>query len=193
MTKLVLLTDQLGKNPTTNKSVDSFDTIYNKYSYRVYRKCLSMTNDVEIAKDLTQDIFIKVHIKMDTFQNRSTFSTWLHAVTCNYCLDHLRASKRTEPLSDVILKETSESNQCDNTDRQRQILRFFMNELQDYDAAMLRLKYEQGLSIKLISEHYNLSESSVKMRLKRSRDKLRLLCSTAIYDRERLFSKPVYS
>jgi RNA polymerase sigma-70 factor (ECF subfamily) len=68
-----------------------------------------------------------------------------------------------------------------------------LNELPDDEVHMLKLKYEQGLSVKFISEQYNLSESSVKMRLKRSRDKLRILCANAISDREKQFMKPILS
>ncbi|GAB3900570.1 RNA polymerase sigma factor [Spirosoma agri] len=188
-----LLSEPQNSDYSANEAIDSFDVLYAKYFYKVYRKCLSMTDDTEIAKDLTQDIFIKVLNKIETFQNRSTFSTWLYAVTYNYCLDHIRSSKRTESLSTVTLKETSEPDSSEISNRQKQVLHFFMNELQDIDVAMLQLKYEQGLTIKHISEQYDLSESSVKMRLKRSRDKLRILCSTAIREKEKHFYKPIHA
>ena len=191
MKKHPLLAEQTEEQCPKAESIGSFNAIYNRYVYKVYQKCLSMTNDPEMAKDFTQDIFIKVFVKLDTFQNRSTFSTWLYAISHNYCLDHLRSNRRTEALSDATLKETIEPDYCESMLTQWKALNLFMNTLPDDEATMLRLKYEEGQSVRYISEQYNLSESSVKMRLKRSRDKLRVMCSTAISNKEKHFMRPV--
>jgi RNA polymerase sigma factor (sigma-70 family) len=193
MTKYPLLDEQSVTSFQNSEAIDSFDNIYNHYVNRVYHKCLTMTNDHEMAKDFTQDIFIKVFIKLKTFQNRSAFSTWLYAISHNYCIDHIRSTKRTEPLSDTVMKDVVEQDQSTSEPvvSQYRALSLFINSLPEDEVDMLRLKYEQGVSVKKISEHYNLSESSVKMRLKRSRDKLRVLCETAISDQEKQFQKPV--
>jgi RNA polymerase sigma factor (sigma-70 family) len=193
MTKYPLLDEQSVTSFQNSEAIDSFDNIYNHYVNRVYHKCLTMTNDHEMAKDFTQDIFIKVFIKLKTFQNRSAFSTWLYAISHNYCIDHIRSTKRTEPLSDTVMKDVVEQDQSTSEPvvSQYRALSLFINSLPEDEVDMLRLKYEQGVSVKKISEHYNLSESSVKMRLKRSRDKLRVLCETAISDKEKQFQKPV--
>jgi RNA polymerase sigma-70 factor (ECF subfamily) len=170
--------------------IDSFDNIYKRYVGKVYQKCLAMTQDPEVAKDFTQDIFIKVFVKLNTFENRSAFSTWLYAISHNYCIDYLRATKRTESLTEAIATEISEQDQTETpAASQWQALSLFMKNLPDEEVTMLRMKYEEGLSVKLISKFYNLSESSVKMRLKRSRDKLRILCLNAISEKEKHFQK----
>src|SRR5919199_4103165 len=71
-----------------------FEELYNRYVNKVYKRCLSMTQDSVLAEDFTHDIFIKVFSKLGNFKERSTFSTWLHAVSSNYCLDQLRVAKR---------------------------------------------------------------------------------------------------
>ncbi|GAB2578243.1 RNA polymerase sigma factor [Spirosoma areae] len=161
----------------TIDNVESFDTIYTRYSGKVYQKCLLMTNDTETAKDFTQDIFIKVFFKLNTFQNRSALSTWLYSIAHNYCLDQLRVSKRlaTEALSDRMINEFTEPDQ--SVSAQWHALEYSLNDLPSQEAALLRLKYEDGLSIKAISERYEVSESAIKMRLLRTRDKLQELCT----------------
>lgn len=157
-----------------NNSTDNFDAIYKRYAEKVYQKCLSMTKDPEVAKDFTQDIFIKVFCKLDTFQNRSAFLTWLYSISHNYCLDQLRLTKRmnTEPLIETYTQEVIEPDQADPFLTQWCALEQAMNTISSEEATLLRLKHEQGLSIKLIGERYQISESAVKMRLKRSRDKV---------------------
>ena len=76
------------------KTNQCFETLYNRYVTKVYRRCLSMTNDTEKAEDFTQDIFLKVFDKLDDFQQRSSFATWLYSISYNYCADQLRLAKR---------------------------------------------------------------------------------------------------
>ncbi|GAB4011268.1 RNA polymerase sigma factor [Spirosoma sp. KCTC 42546] len=165
----------------STKDKNSFEAIYNRYVGKVYQKCLSMTKDPETSKDFTQDIFIKVFVKLKTFQNRSSFSTWLYSVAHNHCLDQLRLRKRmqVELLSDSTINSVAESDQ--STASQWHIMECMMNDLPAQEVTLLRLKYEQGLSIKAISEQFHLSESAIKMRLLRTRDKLQTMCTT-VYD-----------
>jgi RNA polymerase sigma factor (sigma-70 family) len=159
---------------TSTVANDTFEAIYNRYVGKVYQKCYSMTKDPEAAKDFTQDIFIKVFYKMDTFQNRSAFLTWLYSVSHNYCLDQLRLNKRlsTESLSDTYTHEVIEPDQTDPILTQWYALENVMSTMPAEEITMLRLKHEQGVSIKVIGEQYQISESAVKMRLKRSREKI---------------------
>ncbi|GAB3038506.1 hypothetical protein GCM10027185_46400 [Spirosoma pulveris] len=138
-----------------------------------------MINDDETAKDFTQDIFLKVFTKLHTFQNRASFATWIYAIAHNYCLDQIRLRKRysKESLSDDLMGELPENDQHEPGVIQMQILEVLLKELPAQEVTMLRLKHEQGLSVKAISEQYQLSESAVKMRLKRTRDKLQSLCN----------------
>ena len=165
-------------------SVESFDILYKRYVDKVYQKCLSMTKDTEVAWDFTQEIFIKAFIKFDSFQNRSAFSTWLYSISHHYCLDQLRSGKwsNTESLSEAAIKRLSESDHtAESIDSQLAALETVMNNLPAEEATMLRLKYEQGVSIREISQRYLISESAVKMRLMRSRTKLQTLYTNYYY------------
>ena len=66
-----------------------FESIYDKYSDLVYRKCLSIVSSSDEAKDLTHDIFIKVFMKLKTFRGASKFSTWLYSITYNHCINYI--------------------------------------------------------------------------------------------------------
>ncbi|WP_317046713.1 RNA polymerase sigma factor [Spirosoma pollinicola] len=64
----------------TDQSSHCFEALYNRYVKKVYRRCLSMTKDPLKAEDFTHDIFLKVFNKLDAFQQRSSFSTWLYTI-----------------------------------------------------------------------------------------------------------------
>lgn len=157
---------------------ETFEHIYNRYAPKIYRKCLSMTNDNELAKDFTQEIFIKVFVKLETFQSRASMATWLYSIAHNYCIDQIRLNKRfiREPLSDSVISSLIESDP-EVSVSQWNTLEVVMNNLPPQEAMLLRMKHEQGLSIKAISNQYQTSESAIKMRLKRTRNKVQDLCT----------------
>ncbi|GAB3542388.1 RNA polymerase sigma factor [Spirosoma fluminis] len=180
MKKHIQADEQLVHACQTATSSHSFEMLYQRYRDKVYRTCLSFTNDTQVAQDYAQDIFLKVFHKLDSFEYQSSFSTWLYVIAHNHCLDQHRLRKRlpTEPLAPDQVRTLSDSNSfADEADED--LLRLMERHLalmSPPEAALLRLKYEQGLSIVALSQHYQLSESAIKMRLKRSRDRLRNLC-----------------
>ncbi|MEW6734196.1 MAG: RNA polymerase sigma factor, partial [Acidobacteriota bacterium] len=61
-----------------------FEEIYQRYYGRVYRTCLRILNNFADAEDLTQEIFLQVQAKLNTFRGESSFATWLHRITINH-------------------------------------------------------------------------------------------------------------
>lgn len=70
--------------------------LYQRHSGRVYSQCLRMTHNVAEAEDLTQEVFLQLIRKIDSFRGESQFSTWLYRLTVNHVLMHFRrnASRR---------------------------------------------------------------------------------------------------
>ncbi|WP_317166389.1 RNA polymerase sigma factor [Yeosuana marina] len=73
-----------------NKSSQLFSVIYDRYSHVVYNKCISFVKDTNEAQDLTHDIFVKLFIKLKTFNHKSKFSTWLYSFTYNHCVNYVQ-------------------------------------------------------------------------------------------------------
>ncbi len=68
----------------------AFAQLYSAHKRRVYSLCLRMLSNVAEAEDLTQEAFLQLHRKIATFRGDSAFSTWLHRLTINVVLMHLR-------------------------------------------------------------------------------------------------------
>jgi RNA polymerase sigma-70 factor (ECF subfamily) len=68
----------------------AFAQLYSAHKRRVYSLCLRMLGNVAEAEDLTQESFLQLHRKIGTFRGDSAFSTWLHRLTINVVLMHLR-------------------------------------------------------------------------------------------------------
>jgi RNA polymerase sigma-70 factor (ECF subfamily) len=68
----------------------AFTELYSLHKARVYRLCLRMVGNIPLAEDLTQEAFLQLYRKIGTFQGNAAFSTWLHRLTVNVVLMHLR-------------------------------------------------------------------------------------------------------
>jgi RNA polymerase sigma-70 factor (ECF subfamily) len=99
--------------------VAAFEYLYRVYCKRVYAVCLRMVRNPAEAEDLTQNAFLQVFRKIGTFRGESRFATWLHRVTVNIVLMHLRRKKPTELFAepwDPTDPNGSESRQLDSAD-----------------------------------------------------------------------------
>ncbi len=159
-----------------------FETLYKRYAQKVFSRCLSITKDTEKAQDYTHDIFIRMFARIGQYNERSSFATWLYSITFNYCMDQVRAYKR---LPMIALDEQTDyayaiSDDADLTECNLQQLSHVMGVMPTQEAALLRLKYQDGLNIRQIADQLNLNDSAVKMRLKRSRDRAKRLYNVAV-------------
>lgn len=153
-----------------------FQKLYERYALKVYKKCVSLTKDATRAEDITHDVFLKLMSKMGTFKNDAKFSTWLFSVTYNHCMDLVRISKRKI----VMVHE-----ECDDFEDDINLYAIFEEEidlkslkaalgrLNLEEKALIYLKYLDDRSIRDIARMLHMTESAVKMRLMRSKQKLR--------------------
>lgn len=169
--------DELIHQYLNTRQNNYFETLYNRYVNKVYRRCLSLTKDSIKAEDFTHDIFLRVYGNLGNFKGNSAFSTWLYSISYNYCMDQLRRAKRdiTSPIDGNREYQWADAPEPENMESQLQLLANVMNVISPDEAQMLRLKYEDGLDIKEIAMQLSLKDSAVKMRLKRTRDKIKRL------------------
>jgi RNA polymerase sigma-70 factor (ECF subfamily) len=86
----------------------AFEYLYKAHCRRVYNVCLRMIKNPADAEDLTQQAFLQLFRKIGTFRGESGFSTWLHRVTVNIVLMHLRRKKPTEILAEDLERHSSD-------------------------------------------------------------------------------------
>src|SRR5215471_21047077 len=80
----------------------AFASLFEAHKRGVYSVCLRITRSPADAEDLAQEAFLQVFRKIATFRGESTFSTWLHRVTVNVVLMHLRKKRLPQMSLDEV-------------------------------------------------------------------------------------------
>jgi RNA polymerase sigma-70 factor (ECF subfamily) len=153
-----------------------FDIIYNRYSKKVFAKCLTILKDYTLAEDAMQDIFIKLLFNLSKFSGKSKFSTWLYSITYNFCIDKIRKAKKNKETSaeDLSVYGGADDDQIEDKillEADIENLKIVLDKIPVNDKVILLMKYQDEMSIKDICLVVNKSESAVKMQIKRAKEK----------------------
>ncbi|MBW3562255.1 MAG: sigma-70 family RNA polymerase sigma factor [Actinobacteria bacterium] len=158
--------------------VPTWDEVAHTYGRKIYSIAYRLTGDPDEAKDLTQDVFVRVYRNLDKYEP-GTFEGWLYRVTKNLFLDKVRKRKRAiiEPLPDEEWKQTPEPAPGPQDRLEQGLLRG------DIEVALRSLPPDfrtavvlcdvQGLSYEEISEATGWPLGTVRSRIHRGRKQLR--------------------
>ena len=153
-----------------------FSQLYRRYAGKVFAKCISMLADHGMARDATQDVFIKILLNLAKFTEQSSFSTWVYSITYNYCIDLIRKKKKnillfTEDVGRISTEKEVEIPDSVILEMETNRLEKVMEKLPVGDKAILDMKYTDDMSIKEIGEVLNKTESAIKMQIMRAKIK----------------------
>ncbi|MEM9885917.1 MAG: RNA polymerase sigma factor [Bacteroidota bacterium] len=172
------------------QSTSCFSLLYERYSKKVYSKCISLLKDEALAHDATQEIFTKIFLNLSKFAERAKFSTWVYSITYNYCIDYIRRRKKQfnlfvddiERAPDLPDEEVKDEELLAMNLKQLTVV---LENIPLDDKTILLMKYRDELSIKEIAEIIDKTESAVKMRIKRAKAK-------AQKTRKKMFEKELH-
>jgi RNA polymerase sigma-70 factor, ECF subfamily len=146
---------------------DAFAHLVERHQSRVYNIAFRMLGGREDALDAAQDVFVTCLRKLRGFQGQSAFTTWLHRVTVNVCLDALRRRRPEHPFGDELpelpVADTSDSTAA-AVDVQQALLR-----VPEEFRTVLVLHDIQGQPYETIADILGAPIGTVKSRLHRGR------------------------
>ncbi|MFG6685948.1 RNA polymerase sigma factor [Mariniflexile sp. HNIBRBA6329] len=169
--------EDLVKAIVRNNDTLLFEILYDRYAVLVFNKCYSFSKNEDEAKDLTQDVFLNLFVKLASFKGTAKFSTWLYAFTYNHCVNYItrNTAKKIEKQS----VEYADMENISDVEDESGFLEMKVDKLQKAlelispeEKMILLLKYQDFLSIKEIESVLGIGESAVKMRIKRAKDRL---------------------
>lgn len=156
-----------------------FKQIFNQYNKKVFNLFLFYTSDYEDARDLTQEVFIRIHEKINDFRKDANVSTWIYRIAVNQALDHLRKKKRKQiflSFFQIFMRENEKEknahlhpgSQIENKEILAQLLHAMHKLPENQRTAMLLSKWE-GLSQKEIADVMKVSEKAVESLIQRAK------------------------
>lgn len=151
--------------------------IYDEYASRVYNIALHYVRHIPDAEEITQDVFIKIHESIENFNQDSQLATWIHRITVNTALDHLRkqnARKRRFILSmdnAVLPASTDHVHPGIQLEGKESLgaLMDIINELPNTQKTAVILHKIEGLSQQETAEIMERSTKSVESLIARAR------------------------
>lgn len=168
--------------------VQAFDLLVERYQARTLSLCFRFLQEPEDARDIAQEVFIKVYHHLGAFKPEAQFSTWLYRITVNACLNALRSRRRRRwllPFSAPDARFTANiMNVADGNgnpeltlekSEQSQALQKALDALPEDQRTAIILHRYQGLSYKEIATVLQASVASVESRIHRGRKKLGVL------------------
>jgi len=164
----------------------SFSKLIDKYKKLTFNVAYRMTNNLQDAEDISQEVFIRVYRSLYNFDPQYKFSTWLYQMTLNICRDRFRKGKIPSISLDAPLKEDDQKdfssiipdNQNNPEDiiigvEQTNIINDLITSLPPKYREVIVLRHLRDLSYEEMSKILNISLGSVKTRLFRARELLR--------------------
>ncbi len=163
----------------------SFEELMQRYNKRIFNFILRMVRSQETALELSQDFFLKIYANLEKYNFQYKFSTWAYKICHNLVLDHLRRQKGiTHSLDDdsVSARElvqaehyTSDSGFSEMAAEEvRQILWQAVDRLPLKFRELILMRFVQELKYEEISEVTGLPVGTVKNRIFKAKEFLRL-------------------
>ncbi|GBD90720.1 ECF RNA polymerase sigma-E factor [bacterium BMS3Abin04] len=154
----------------------AFSKLVNKHKEKVRSLVYLTLGDSEYIDDISQDVFISAYNKLKEFRFESKFTTWLYRVTINKCRDYLR-KKRVRSIFVPIKDEAyrlSTGHNTENIDIPH-LVRKAISKLPDKLREPLILRDIDGFSYKEIAEKMNCEVGTIKSRIFRARESLKII------------------
>ena len=152
---------------------DTFIKAIQENERLIFKVASFYTDSKDDRDDLVQDIIYNLWKSFDTFQQRSSFSTWMYRVAMNVAILHLKQRKRKVQAVPIDLGALNFAETgFDANEEKLQVLRKLMNDLNLFDKGILML-YLEDKSHTEIAEIIGISKSNVGTKLSRIKEKLR--------------------
>ena len=166
---------------------EAFRALVVRYQRKVYAVALGIVKDPDLAWDVSQEAFVRVHRGLDGFKGESAFSTWLFRITTHLSIDAVRRERRAQKddLDDLREADLSDSGEgilatALGTDPRENALRrelagkmeAALAALPEKHRTILVLRELEGLSYEELAERLGIHKGTVMSRLFHARKKM---------------------
>lgn len=154
-----------------NGDSTAFASLYERYRERVLHYCIRLVKDTQVAEDIVQNVFIKLHRERNTIRNGHSLKSWVFAVARNESYGEIH-KKKLESIDDNVVWSGSLPDEILQEKERNEIIEYALQQLHvPYREVVLLREYEQ-MSYEEIAATMGTTVSSVKSRLFKARKAL---------------------
>lgn len=150
---------------------EAFHSLFETHKDRVYSIAFHYSGNEATARDVTQQVFLKLFTTINQFREGSQFTTWLYRIVANACMDEHRKRRRFVTLDSEIdiMDIKTRGSQVERIYRREiaESVRRAIGELTPKLRIPILLKYVEGMSYDEIADALGLSMGTVSSRLNR--------------------------
>lgn len=150
----------------------AFGILVNRYQKVLYTVALRIVKDADDAADVTQSTLIRAYEKLDQYDPKYKFYSWIYRMTINAALNFAKRQKRKEALPRVMRGGSDPDAMLADAERERRVLEA-IHRLKPMERALISLKYSAELSYHDLAYVFDIPEKTVKSRLYTARQRLK--------------------
>jgi len=158
------------------------EELYRRHAFAVFRRCRRLLRSEAEARDLAQEVFLKVVEKPESFEGRADAGTYLYSMATFLCLKRVRDSRaRGEDWQKSVGEQWDAARlpPVDQGLQARQVLSSILAETDEKTAEIAVYHFVDGLSQGEIADLIGLSRVTVNQRLQRFRERARQIAEQA--------------
>lgn len=130
-----------------------------------------MTGDAALAEDAAQEAFLRAFRALDRFRPKSSFRAWMRTIAIRCAIDLMRRRRPESPLSETEASSADEEGRHEDAD----LLRAALEELSVMDREIMIARELEGVSDRELAFRFEITLTSVRVRMHRARKRLRAL------------------
>ena len=165
--ELATLSDEALIGRIRSGAADGRNILFRRYHRKVARWCLRICGDRETAADLAQEVFLRVHQRLESFRMESRFSTWLYQVARNVSINRGIAARRRaalpldhEDAPEPVDGSPGPDEELGKAEVLARFRRAMQQDLEPLEAKVLYLHHVDGVSLGGITEMLDLRNKS---------------------------------
>ncbi|MBP1999131.1 RNA polymerase sigma-70 factor (ECF subfamily) [Paenibacillus shirakamiensis] len=156
---------------------DALITLLREIEQQVYRTAYYILNNEQDAHDASQEALIRIYTKIDSYEEKAQFKTWVQRIVTNICIDKFRRTKPSVSIEEheLVFQGKENVERAVLSTYLAQDIQEAINKLPEHHRSVVVLRYVQDLSYNEIADCLDLPLNTVKSYLFRARQQLQNL------------------
>lgn len=156
---------------------DALVTLLREIENHVYRTAFYILGNEQDAMDASQEAMLRIYTKINSYEQKALFKTWVQRIVTNVCIDKFRRAKPTVSIEEhnMIFPTSNNVEEEVLSTYVAKDIREAIDKLPDHHRAVVVLRYIQDFSYNEIADSLDLPLNTVKSYLYRARQQLQTL------------------